>query len=88
MGVKRGKRRRGGEGCLYLLSVCVTACTLLVINAVVVRALYGFLPADPEIFAHPRLGRAVMFVAPIMLLVVEWMLIDRLLDLLSKSADD
>lgn len=73
---------------MYLVSVCAFACVLLIINAVVVRALYGYLPAEPAIFAHPRFGRAVMFVAPVLMLVVEWMVIDRLMDLLAGSEED
>ena len=81
--MRLGERRRGSEGCGYMVFVCLFACLLLVINAIVVRAFYGwFLPA-----ADPRFGRAVLFVGPMLLLVVEWTLIDRLMDFFAKSPD-
>ena len=84
MGKRRAKRRRGGEGCGYLLFACLVACLMLVVNAVVVRALYTvYMPQD-----KPRLGRAVLFVGPILLLVIQWAIVDRLTDLLGRSPDD
>lgn len=89
MAMKRVKRRRGGDGCGYLIWVCVLACLLLVVNAVVVRAFYvSLLPAAPPVVAHPRFGRAVLFVGPVLLLVFQWLLIDRLADVFAKSTDE
>ena len=86
--MRRGKRRRGGNGCGYLVFVCLTACVLLVVNAIVIRAMYeGLPPETPPVVKDPRFGRAVLFVGPILLLVVEWTLIDRLKDLFAKSPD-
>lgn len=87
--MKRRKRRRGGDGCGYLISVCLIACFLLIINAVIMRTLYIWcLPAAPRVVAHPRFGRAVLFVGPFLMLIVQWMLIDRLIDCFSKSSSE
>lgn len=84
--MKRRKRRRGGDGCGYLVWVCLLTCFLLVVNAIVVRAIYvWYLPAAPPLVAHERFGRAILFIGPFLLLIVQWALIDRVIDFFAKS---
>lgn len=86
--MRRGKRRRSGDGCGYLLFVCVIACILLIVNAILLRAVYAWcVPHAPDFVGHPRFGRAVLFVGPIVMLVAEWTLVDRILDLVGRTPD-
>lgn len=87
--MKRGKQRRGGDGCGFLLFACLMACVLLIINAVVLRTLYAwYLPQAPQFVQHPRFGRAVLFVGPLFMLVVQWALFDRIQDLVGRPPDE
>jgi hypothetical protein len=68
-------------GLLQLLASVVAGCLLLVANGVLVASLYHSRSAHlPEFWRNPRVAQAVLFSAPIGLLVIEWLAYDILLD--------
>ncbi len=65
------------SGCLYVLGVTLVACTLLFINGGMVLALFRSLSDSlPSFFSNQRMVQFVLFVAPVLLLVLQWMVVD------------
>lgn len=73
MSVARRIRTRYG-GCLMLLLACAVTCLLLIVNRIVVHALYDFL--TPRGADHQKVRALIVFLATIGLLLPEWWLID------------
>lgn len=84
--MKRRRLRFGGDGCGFLLVTCLVTCCFLAINSTLVQILFGWLsPLGPEFFRRPRMAQLIMFTAPVLLVVVEWWLADRIVDRLSPA---
>ena len=67
------------SGCLYLLGLALVACTLLFINGGMVLAVFrGLADSLPDQFSNQRMVQFVLFVAPVVLLVLQWMAWDFL----------
>jgi hypothetical protein len=71
-------------GCGYLLVAVLITCVLLTINGLIVtNAYYTALMTMPMNSVHPRLGQAIVFVGPVLLLFVEWWAFDVITDWLA-----
>ena len=71
-------------GCGYLLVAVIITCVLLTINGLIVtNAYYTALMTMPANTVHPRLGQAIVFVGPVLLLFVEWWAFDVITDWLA-----
>lgn len=67
----------GRDGCGFLVLTCVGVCLLLAINGVLVALFYNWLQRMGLAWpSRPRLGQTLLFVGPIMLIFLEWWLID------------
>jgi len=64
-------------GCGYVLMSMFITCLLLIINGLIVTAIFFTLTAPlPPGSIHPRLGQGIVFLGPILLLLVEWWAFD------------
>lgn len=74
----------GGAGCGFLLRACLVTCLFLVINSVLVSSLYAwYKPSGPPIMKKNEFAQTIMFAVPVLLVFVEWWLVDFLYDRLS-----
>jgi hypothetical protein len=75
-----------GDGCGFLIATCLITCCFLVINALLVAALYTTLsPVAPEMFRRARIAQVILFAGPVLLVFVEWWLFDLVMDWLAPS---
>lgn len=63
---------------MYALFVVVLSGFLLLINAVVCTAVYAALPIPSNNEIAPRIGQFFFYLGPIILMVIQWNLLDRL----------
>lgn len=66
------------SGCLYAAFVVSVSVGLLLVNALLCLTIYGAVPKLGSDEVTSRLGQLFFFVAPVLLLLVEWNLLDRL----------
>lgn len=74
------------SGCLYVGLVVVTSIGLLLVNALLCLTIYGAVPKPGNEELVARIGQMFFFVAPVLLLIVEWNLLDRLQRLFHRRA--
>ena len=68
-------------GCGHLLGSVVLACLLLTLNGVAVTSLYhSWTSRLSEFWRSPRIAQTVLFLGPLLLLVVQWWVIDVIVD--------
>ena len=73
------------SGCLYALFVVVLSGALLLVNAILCIAVYSSMPKyQSENVAH-RVGQLFYFIAPVVLLIIEWNLLDRIQRLFDRD---
>ena len=66
------------SGCLYAFYVVALSAGMLFVNALFCLTIYSAIPKiDDEQFA-PRIGQLFFFTVPLIMLVIEWHLLDRL----------
>ena len=69
-----GPRR---DGCGFLILTCLFTCFFLVLNSGLVSRFYPEIAAaGPALLRHPRVAQMLMFLSPVVLLFVEWWLVD------------
>ncbi len=66
------------SGCLYVAFVVAVSVFLLLVNALLCLTIYGAVPKPDNDALVSRVGQLFFFVAPVLLLIVEWNLLDRL----------
>ncbi len=72
------KRR---DGCGFLVLTCLFSCLFLVLNSVMVVRMYPVLAAlGPGVLRHRGVEQMMMFVGPVLLIFVEWWLVDTIVD--------
>lgn len=65
------------SGCLYAVFVISMSGGMLLINAFLCLTIYAALPKVESEEISSRIGQMFFFVAPVLLMVVEWNLLDR-----------
>ena len=72
------------DGCGFLILTAVFTGIFLVINGGLFSGLYGLWRViGPEIFSQPKVAQFCMFIGPVVLLVLEWWLVDLLVETLT-----
>ena len=74
--------RHRNSGCGILIGMCLLTCVFLVINRVIVAKLYTVLV--PPSLDEVKLQTFLLVVGPVVLIFVEWWLIDFLVERLSR----
>lgn len=76
-----------GLGCLFIIASTLLTCVLLFINGGLVQAAYAMLAPTGPIWMHkPSVSQFVMFLGPVLLVVIEWVMIDFLIGRLRRSS--
>lgn len=84
------KRRRmlwSGDGCGYLIATSVVTCCFLVMNGLLVSAAYLYAKSlGPTWLQNSHIEQLVNFVVPVLMLILEWRLVDALSDLVAPTS--
>ncbi len=76
---KRQRLLSKSGGCGLVLATCLVACSLLIVNGVLVTMAYEWLlPSLPDFFIQPRVAQTIYFAGPVVLLLIELWLLDFL----------
>jgi len=80
---------RRGDGCGFLLATCLLLGVGLFVNATIAMALFTVVkPTLPEMWQTSKASAFFIFAVPIGLVVLEWWLLDRVVDFLSRHDVD
>ncbi|MEC9002200.1 MAG: hypothetical protein VX644_02410 [Planctomycetota bacterium] len=77
----RRRTRRQGErdGFLFQLRTVLLMCVLLVLNVAFVASLFRTAAREgPEWLRHPKVEQMILLIGPLIVLVIQWWLIDVL----------
>ena len=67
------------DGCGFTIATSVFTCLFLVINGIALTASYGMLAEfGPGIMQRDKVKQLILFVVPVLLLFIEWTVIDWL----------
>ena len=75
------------SGCLYALYVVGISGGLLFLNALFCLTIYPLLPKASSEQVSSRVGQMFYFIVPVLLLVVEWNLYDRIQRLFRRGTN-
>ncbi|MCA9132145.1 MAG: hypothetical protein KDA45_03290 [Planctomycetales bacterium] len=78
-------RRSTVSGCFYALLVIAISVAMLMVNALLCLTIYAAIPKSGDEQVVARIGQLFFFVAPVLLVIVEWDLLDRLQRLFRNS---
>ncbi len=73
------------SGCLYASFVVVVSAGLLFVNALFCWTVYAVFPKPADENVAARIGQMFFFIVPVLMLVIEWHLLDRIQRLFRKS---
>lgn len=74
------------SGCMYSFYVVALSAGLLFINALLCLTIYAAMPKHRDEQIASRIGQMYFFVVPVILLIVEWNLLDRLQRLFRRNS--
>ncbi len=76
----RRASQRAPSGCAVILMVAAASCALLVLNGFIIAGFFASLGDElPEALRSPKVMQTIVFIAPVLLLVLEWRLTQALL---------
>lgn len=77
------------RGCLLSIGSALITCLMLFINGSLVLAfLAAFTRFGPEWMHNPRFAQFMLYLVPVLLVVVEWMMIDYVRSRFQQNTDD
>jgi hypothetical protein len=69
-----------------LALTCFVTCFFLVLNSAVVSIFYPPLAAaGPGLLRHPRVAQMIMYLAPVVLIFIEWWIVDLAVELVTPA---
>ena len=74
------KRNYWFDGCFFSLMTLLISGAFLIVNGVVVGLAFGGLAAAIPLLQTQRVGQTVQFLLPVLMLFLEWKLLDFLSD--------
>jgi hypothetical protein len=84
---RRRRFRWSGDGCGYLLASCVVTCCFLVMNGLLASAFYLYAKSlGPPWLQNTRVEQIFNFAVPVLMLIIEWRLVDALSDLVAPTS--
>jgi len=79
---RRTEHRR--DGCGFLILTCLFTCLFLVLNSALVSRFYWEVAAaGPAFLSDPRIAQMLMFLGPVVLLFIEWWIVDFVVETVS-----
>ena len=66
------------SGCLYAIYVVSLSAAMLFVNALFCLTIYSAVPKPENEQFAPRVGQLFFFTVPLIMLIVEWHVLDRL----------
>lgn len=78
--------RNALSGCFYVALVLSVSIGLLLLNALLCLTIYGAIPKGNNEELSARVGQLFFFLAPVLLLIIQWHLLDRLQRLFHSRA--
>lgn len=83
---KHRSPRPSREGCGFLALTCVFSCFFLILNCALVARFYPELAAFfPRWMHEPKIEQMIKFMAPVLLIFVQWWVVDFAADLLAPA---
>lgn len=73
------------SGCFYVAFVVSVSVGLVLVNALLCVTIYSAIPKPNNDEMTARVGQLFFFIAPVLLLIVQWNLLDRLQRLFRKQ---
>lgn len=72
-------RKAGRDGAWFQLNTCLLMSVLLVLNVAFIGSLYRTLaPTGPQFLRHPKVEQMFLLIGPLVVLLLQWWLIDVL----------
>lgn len=69
------------DGCGFLVLTCLFSCLFLVLNSIMVVRMYPLLATlGPAVLRNRGVEQMMMFAGPVLLIFVEWWLVDTIVD--------
>ena len=73
------------DGFRFVLVTCAVTCFLLALNGILVASLYfHFNTPDASWNRYPKLAQAIVFFTPLVLVAIQWWLIDIIARTISR----
>ena len=77
------------SGCLFSIGSALITCLMLFVNGSLVLAfLAAFDGIGPDWMHHPSFAQFMLYLTPVLLAVVEWMMIDYVRSRFQRNIDD
>ena len=75
----RTKRHDERDGFLFQVKTVLLMCLLLVLNVAFVASLFRTVAREgPQWLRHPKVEQMILLIGPLVLLVIQWWLVDVL----------
>jgi len=75
------------DGCGFVLLTFLFSCFFLLLNSALISKLVPAPETAPGLLARPGVNQAVLFVGPVILIFVEWWLVDLVVALVTPHRD-